>query len=58
MMTIEFDQDTLGQLADLQHHLDEISHPTEIPAQQVKAGIEHLLQNKEIYKAVSLLAAE
>lgn len=54
-MSIEFDSDVMNQLTMLRH---QSSAKKEIPEQKVKADINRLLQNKEVKKAMTLLAAE
>lgn len=54
-MSIEFDSDVMNQLTMLPH---QSSAKKEIPEQKVKADINRLLQNKEVKKAMTLLAAE
>ena len=57
-MTIEYDTDVLKQLTTLHARSQATKRPTEIPEQKVKADIARLMQNKEINKAMTLLAAE
>lgn len=54
-MSIEFDSDIVNQLTMLRQ---QFSAKKEIPEQKVKADINRLLQNKEVKKAMTLLAAE
>lgn len=54
-MSIEFDSDVMNQLNMMRH---QSSAKKEIPELKVKADINRLLQNKEVKKAMTLLAAE